>query len=507
MSKIPPPLIELRGISKGFPGVQALSDVSLTLHRGEVHALVGENGAGKSTLMNVLAGELQPNAGEILIDGHPLRLNGPVAARAQGIAVVFQELSLCPNLTVAENVMLTSLGQGRPLGPVDRRAAAARAAVILAQLGMPDLDPETRVRDLTVARMQLVEIARAISLDARVLILDEPNSALSPRESDRLFDVVRGLRAKGVAVVLVSHHLREVLQVADRVTVLRDGRFASAWDSVEGLQEKDLVAAMVGRDLAQLHRAGPSPQRGRVPAMRLRDFSVKGAIHSLDLELQAGEILGVAGLPDGGKDVLAEAVFGLMPRGGTVEVGGRLVPSEDSRASIAAGLALAPADRRRGGALLLMNVAQNVVSSSLSQVSRLGWLQGRRIAVLAGAAARRLDARISGLGQRMETLSGGNQQKIVLARGLATNPRVLILHEPTRGVDVGAKAEIYAILRGLAADGMAILMISSELPEIVTQCHRVIVVAGGGITGEFQGLDITEEALMTAATAFSRVAA
>jgi len=500
MSPAGPPIVELRKLSRGFPGVQALDQASLTLWPGEVHAVIGENGAGKSTLMNILAGELLPDAGQVLIDGTPVSIDTPLVSRGHGIAVVFQELSLCANLNVGENVMLATLGGGPALGLLNRTDAATRARGLLARLGLIDIDPATPVRDLTVAQMQLVEIARAISRQVRVLVLDEPNSALSPRESERLFEVVTALRASGVAIVYVSHHLDEVLRLADRITVLRDGRHVVTLDDLTGVTQAQLVTAMVGRDLnhaVQYAVTAPSPQ-GVV--LSVRGLRVAGQIGGIDFDLAPGEILGIAGLPDSGKDVVADALFGLVPRGGVVTVAGNVVPPEAPARSIAAGLALIPADRRRSGALLAMTVAQNVVSAALPRFARAGMLRAGLIRRTAADYAGQLDARIAGLAQRMSTLSGGNQQKIILARGMVTQPRVLILHEPTRGIDVGAKSEIYDILRRLAGEGMAVIMISSELPEIVLQAGRVLVMEAGRVAADLRGAAITEEGVMLAAT-------
>jgi len=509
------PIVELSDIAKGFPGVQALDGAQLVLLPGEVHAVIGENGAGKSTLMNILAGELLPDAGEVRIDGRSVRIDSPLVARSYGIAVVFQELSLCANLNVGENVMLAALGGGPALGILNRAEAAQAARSLLARLGLTEIDPATPVRDLTVAQMQLVEIARAISRKVRVLVLDEPNSALSPRESERLFDVVRGLREDGVAIVYVSHHLDEVLGLADRITILRDGRHVATLDDLSGVTEAQLVSAMVGRDLdhaAQYALSAPAPQGVALRVQGLRVAGIAGSrsgdarsggggqIGGIDFDLAPGEILGIAGLPDSGMDILSDALFGLMPRRGTVTVAGTVVPPEAPVRSIAAGLALIPADRRRGGALLAMTVSQNVVSAALPRFARAGMLRSGLIRRTAADYAGQLDARLASLAQRMGTLSGGNQQKIILARGMVTQPRVLILHEPTRGIDVGAKAEIYDILRRLAGDGMAILMISSELPEIVLQAGRVLVMQGGLIAADLRGADITEQNVMLAAT-------
>ncbi len=497
------PFLELRDITKAFPGVVAMDRVSVGFRPGEVHAIIGENGAGKSTMMNVLAGELLPNSGTILVDGAPVTIGSALASQALGVRVVFQELSLCENLTVGENVVLGRYAAGRPLSLLDRRRASEAATEALDRLGLTEIGIHDPVRSLTVAQKQMVEIARAISQDARLLVLDEPNSALSPTESARLFDVVRALRARGVTVLYVSHHLDEVRALADRISVMRDGRLQITLDNTPDLTSADLVAHMVGRavDTAeQYSRLAKPAVKDAAPVLRVSGLRVPGRIDGIDLSVAAGEIVGVAGLPDSGKDCLAEAIFGLMPRSGTVEIGGiRLATSQPSHA-IAAGMALIPADRRGAGALLTMSVADNVVSSTLRVFSRAGFLRRRQIRDCASRYVNDLQAKVSDFGQRIATLSGGNQQKIILARGLVSQPKLLILHEPTRGIDVGAKAEIYAILKNLAADGLAILMISSELPEIVLHSGRVVVMADRQVTGELTGGDVTEEAVMSLAT-------
>ncbi|MEO8245451.1 MAG: sugar ABC transporter ATP-binding protein, partial [bacterium] len=496
-------------VSKGFPGVQALDRVSMSLFAGEVHAVIGENGAGKSTLMNILAGELLPDSGSLVIDGHELRLTSPHKSKALGINVVFQELSLCPNLTVGENVMMPSLARKPGLMPIDRNRAAQSARTALARLGLNDVDPATPVHKLTIAQMQLVEIARAISQDLRVLVLDEPNSALSPQETARMLEVIRGLRRDGVAVVYVSHHLDEVRQIADRITVLRDGQHVETLDNTLYVSVNRLVSAMVGRDLSAVEQyALLAPQKPSGPAlMSVQDLAVPGMIAGMDFDLWAGEILGVAGLPDSGKDSLADALFGLIPRSGRVSLNRAEVQPDNPGAAIRHGMALIPADRRRGGALLTMTVVQNIVSASLNRFARSGILLQVPMAQTAKTYVARLDARIASLTQRMGTLSGGNQQKIIIARGLVTDPKVLILHEPTRGIDVGAKAEIYAILKGLAAEGMGIIMISSELPEIVLHSSRVIVMRKGHVSATLTNTSITEETIMHAAAGNSAMAA
>ncbi len=493
-------LIEIRDLSKRFPGVLALDRVSVDFRAGEVHAVVGENGAGKSTLMNVLAGELVPDAGEVRIDGRPAALVSPLASRAAGIAVVYQELSLCPTLSVADNIVMADIAAQPMLARLRRDWMRREAAAALARLGITRLDPNARAGRLSIAEMQLVEIARAIRQRARVLVLDEPNSALSHRESERLFDLVRQLKADGVTVIYISHHLKEVLGVADRISVMRDGRLIDTFDN-SGITEERLIRAMVGRDLGAatpwFAQVGPRQGSGP-PALGVEDLSAPG-LAGISFSVAAGEILGIGGLPDSGKDGLGEALFGLVERGGRVSIGTvPLAPADPGRA-IRLGMSFVPADRRGAGGLLTMSVADNIVAATLPRFSVGGLLRRGAIRRAARAQVARLDARISHLGQTLSTLSGGNQQKIILGRSLITEPRVLVLHEPTRGIDVGAKAEIYAILRGIASEGVAIVLISSEIPELILNAERVLVLRGGRLTGELTGTTINEEAILAAA--------
>ncbi len=504
------PILELRNVTRTFPGVIAMDDVSIGFRAGEVHAVIGENGAGKSTMMNLLAGELQPDKGSILVDGQSRDIPSALASQQLGIRIVFQELSLCQNLTVGENVLLSAFADRPPLSFLTRNRAAGAAAETLARLGLTDVETSTPLSTLSVAQQQLVEIARAISQHVRILVLDEPNSALSPRESARLFDVVRLLKAQGVTIIYVSHHLEEVLALADRISVMRDGRMITTLDNGADVTVDRLVAHMVGRqvDAAEQYALRPEAHaRIGEPVLEVRALSVPGHIREATFTLSQGEIVGVAGLPDSGKDILADAIFGLAPRGGAVEVGGiRLPPGRPSHA-IAAGMSLIPADRRAAGALLSMTVAENTVSAALKRFTSRGFLRRRTMRDTTADYVRKLDARVASLGQKIATLSGGNQQKIILARGLVTGPRILILHEPTRGIDVGAKAEIYAILKELAGQGLAILMISSELPEVMLHASRVIVMADRTIAGQLTGSDITEEAIMALATRKDRALA
>jgi len=496
-----PHIVEIAAVTKTFPGVLALDRIHVGFRAGEVHAVVGENGAGKSTLMHILAGDLQPTEGEILIDGKATRFASPLESRAAGIVVVYQELALCPTMTIAENVVMSDMARRRVTSLVPRAIMRAEARAALERLGVDALDPEMRVSRLSVAEMQLVEIARAVRQRARVLVLDEPNSALSRRESDRLFDVVRQLSAEGVTVIYVSHHLGEVLDLADRVTIMRDGRTIETLDN-KGLSERRLIHSMVGRDLGEVPpwRLNPAARsEGQPVVLSVTDLTAPG-LFGVSFSVHAGEILGVAGLPDSGKDRLGEALFGLCPRGGRVAIDGVEAPS-DSLACIRSGMAFVPADRRGAGALLAMTVADNVVSASLRRFSVAGVLQHAVIRREARAQVARLDARIARLGQKLGTLSGGNQQKIILGRSLVTHPRVLILNEPTRGIDVGAKAEIYRILRGIASEGVAILLISSEIPELIMNAERVQVMRRGRISGELRGEAMTEVEILGRAMA------
>ncbi len=500
---VPEPILKLTNVTRTFPGVVAMDGVSIDFRPGEVHAVIGENGAGKSTMMNILAGELQPVTGEIAVDGKVTIFPSPLASQAQGIGMVFQELSLCRNLSVGENVLLPALAGRRPLSLLNRGRAVGAAREPLARLGMGDLDPARPVADLSVAQQQMVEIARAISQNVRILVLDEPNSALSPRESARLFDVVRALRDDGVTVIYVSHHLEEVLGLADRISVMRDGQLVTTLDNDGTVAVDDLVRHMVGRAMDTAHQYALTPEAHANigdEVLQVRHLHVPGMVDDVSFDVSAGEIVGVAGLPDSGKDILADAIFGLAARGGEVLVAGiRLAPRRPSH-TIAAGVSFIPADRRGAGALLTMSVMENAISAALKRFSPFGVLQRRPIRRTASTFASKLDARFASLRQTIGTLSGGNQQKIILARGLVTAPKVLILHEPTRGIDVGAKAEIYAILKELAAEGMAILMISSELPEITLHSSRVLVMADRALMGQLSGADITEEAIMALAT-------
>jgi ABC-type sugar transport system ATPase subunit len=487
-------VLEARGLGKSFPGVRALDRADLLCRPGRVHALVGENGAGKSTLVRILTGNQAPDEGELLLDGEPVRFASPREALAAGITAVYQELTVLPAMSVTDNVML---GQERTRrGTLDRRAADREVRAALARVGLGDVDPGIRAEELSLANRQLVEIARALVRRSRVIVLDEPSAVLSGDKLEALFTVVRGLAADGVAVVYISHLLEEVTDLADDVTVLRDGRVVSTGEA-GAYDIPRIIREMVGRDVDAVFPPLPEPReevalrvRGLVPVSSTR------RPRAVDLDVRAGEIVGVAGLVGSGRSRFLRTLAGAHPReAGTVEVGGRPVPA-DLRRAIATGVALVPEERKTEGLVLPLPVRANTTLAALGQVVRGGFLSGRRERDVFREEQQRLGIRASGPEQGTWQLSGGNQQKIVLAKWLRRSPRVLLLDEPTRGVDVGAKAEIYRLVAALAAEGMAVVMVSSDLPEVLGLSHRVLVCRGGGVAGEVAGADITEENVM-----------
>ncbi len=498
MSDQPTPIVQLHHISKHFPGVQALDDVSLDIFPGEVHAILGENGAGKTTLINILAGELQPDGGEIIYAGKQIEIPNPYRSQQLGFGVVHQELALCLNLSVAENIALNTVSTKSALSLVNRRKFQQIAREALARLGLGTIDLRQTVGKLSVAQQQLVEIAKAISMQVKILVLDEPNSALTIEETDRLFQVVRQLRNEQVAIVFISHRLEEVLQIADKITVLRDGKYIDTLP-VEDATIDGLISRMVGRAIKLSARAvRPTTDDDRT-AFEVHDITSGNVVSGVSFHVRKGEVVGFAGLPDSGKDELVECLFGLRACSGKFLIRNAPVTIKSPSSAIDHGLALIPADRRGAGALLVMSVQNNTVVSILKEVSRFGFLSRPSIGRVTQEYVKKLDIRVSRLTQKMGTLSGGNQQKVILARGLAIQPEVLILHEPTRGIDVGAKAEIYSILQNLAAQGMSIVVVSSELPELIGQCDRIYAMHEGRITGHFEHEEATEEKILACA--------
>ncbi len=495
------PALEMRGISKTFPGVRALDGVSLAAFAGEVLALMGENGAGKSTLMKVLSGAYRADpGGAILIDGREVTIDGPQSARALGIAIIYQELALAPNLTVAENIYLGD-EIARPGGRIDRRAMADGCRPVLERLGTP-FGPGTIVGTLSIAEQQLVEIARALHRRSRILVLDEPTTALSARETDRLFALVRQLRADGIALIYISHRMAEIYDLADRVTVLRDGSFAGTLDHASISAER-IVKLMVGRDLSSFYtkQHDPGAVRGEV-ALEVRGLTDGGRrVKPCSFTLHKGEVLGLAGLVGAGRTELARLIYGAdRAAGGTVAIDGVIRTIADPREALAAGIAYLTEDRKGLGLFLDMTCQDNINLGVIEQ-------DARGHVVLDRARARsRARSRFGALRIRAPSplvtvggLSGGNQQKVLIGRLLETGPRVLILDEPTRGIDIGAKTEIYRLIDDLAKHGLGVLMISSEMGEIIGVCDRVLVMREGAIVGEVGGAGqpaITQENIM-----------
>jgi len=484
----------MRGMSKAFPGVQALQSVDLDLHAGEVHAVVGENGAGKSTLMKILAGVNHADAGSVRLQSRPIQNANPRQALERGVTMIHQELNLAPNLSVAENVFL---GRAPTRGGlIDWSRLYADAEALAARLGI-ELDVRARVEDLSVARQQTVEIAKALSLDARVIIMDEPTSALTERETEALFDIIARLKGQGVAIAYISHRLDEIFRVADRVTVLRDGRLVGTLPIGEATPPR-LIGMMVGRELTTLFPK-EAVEIGQ-PVLEVRHLRRTGVLDDISFVLRHREILGLAGLVGAGRTELVRGLFGADPlNAGEILIQGRPVHIRSPRDAISLGLGFVTEDRKLQGLVLGMTVRENETLASLAQISRAGLLDTNRETTLAARLVEQLGVRTPSLEQEVANLSGGNQQKVVIAKWLATQPRILILDEPTRGIDVGAKAEVHALMSRLAHDGVSILMISSELPEILGMSDRILVMRQGRVTGEFTREQASQEAIMACA--------
>jgi erythritol transport system ATP-binding protein len=495
-------IVEAHNISKNYGGVRALKDVTFTAYRGQVNVLVGENGAGKSTLMKILSGSEQPTSGEILLDGEAVQLDSPRTAQALGIGIIHQELSLFPNMTIAENLFA-----GRELRKggrfVDAGGQRQRARDVLKRLGQDKLDPDTLVGDLPIGQQQLVEIGRALLEDVRVLIMDEPTSALSNHEVDVLFEVMADLRKQDVTVIYISHKLDEFRRIGDWVTVFRDGSLV-AHESMSKTDTGWIVRQMVGRDPDSLYVRNSSPV-GDV-LLDVRGLSVPGTVKVDDVSLtvRAGEVVGIYGLMGAGRTELVETLMGMrQASSGQVSVRGVEEPKGTVRARMAAGLALVPEDRQRDGLVQTMSVRENILLSTLARMTRSGLLNAGAEQRTAKDKVGELAIKIPGLGALVTALSGGNQQKVVLARALLTEPVVLLLDEPTRGIDVGAKSQIAGLMADLAAQGFGVLFISSELAEVMAMADRVLVMARGRITAEFTAENVTEEALVTASASES----
>lgn len=498
-------MLSLSGIQKAFPGVRALAGVDFAVRAGEVHALVGENGAGKSTLIKIIGGAYQPDAGTISLGGHETRWSGPEAAQKAGIHVIYQEFVLFPNLSVAENIMVGNEKRGR-FGLIDHKATADAAAAILDRLGVR-LNVTVPAGSLSIADQQMVEIAKALVHDVRVLILDEPSAVLSMKEVELLFGVVRQLRAQGVAVIYVSHRLDEIFALCDRVTILKDGQKVATREISETDHDM-LVRLMVGRDLAQYFPPkAAAPRQDGPPALALRGVSVPGRVRDVTVEVRPGEIVGLAGLIGAGRTELALGAFGVLPMTGTVEVQGRVIARPDAQSLIAAGVGFVTEDRKGQGLFMNMDVARNVTGAALSAYLRGIFVSDSAEQRAAAEEIANFAISCRGPTGAVDSLSGGNQQKILFGRWTRACRTALILDEPTRGVDVGAKSEIYRIMRALADSGVGILMISSELQEVVGMSDRVVVMREGSVSGELNGDAITEEDIMKLAAQSGRKAA
>ncbi|MFD3776323.1 sugar ABC transporter ATP-binding protein [Streptomyces sp. NPDC058612] len=493
-----PPLLTMSGITKAFPGVRALDGVDLEVRAGDVHCVLGQNGAGKSTLIKILAGVHQPDEGRITWRGEKVSLGSPIAAMRLGIATIYQELDLVEGLSVAENIFLGHEPTTARLF-VSTRAARTGASELLERLGHGEIDPARQAGDLSAAQQQIVSMARALSHEVRLIVMDEPSAALDPEEVDNLFRTVRDLTAEGVAVIYISHRLEEIRRIGDRVTVLKDGRTVAGGLPAKSTSADMVVTLMTGRTVQHVfpprtHRAGASTAE---PVLRVEGLARQGEFGPVDLEVRPGEIVGLAGLVGSGRSEILETVYGARrPTAGRVVVDGVPLRPASVRAAVRAGIGLAPEERKAQGLLMMESVTRNVTVSTLSQFSRGGWLDRRRERDAAQRATRALSLRPDNPDVPVRNLSGGNQQKAVLARWLLRNCRILLLDEPTRGVDVGARAELYAVIRQLADDGLAVLLVSSEVPEVLGLADRVLVLREGTVVHTCDARELDEHRVL-----------
>ncbi len=488
----PTPILALDGITKTFPGVKALSDVSLSLHPGQVTALVGENGAGKSTVVKILTGIYQPTEGRILVDGAETRFPTAQDAADAGITAIHQETVLFDELSVAENIFLGHAPRDR-FGLIDWAAMARLAREILDGIGA-EIDPGAKLRDLGIANKHLVAIARALSIDARVVIMDEPTAALSHKEIQELYELVEQLKAQGKAILFISHKFDEIFRIADNYTVFRDGQFVGE-GKIADVTNDALVKMMVGREVANIFPERP-PGRGEV-VLEVEDYSHPTEFADIGFALRSGEILGFYGLVGAGRSEFMQALFGITrPSGGKIRIDGQEVTIHATADAVNNGIVYVPEDRGKQGAIVALPIFQNITLPSLSRTSRKGFLRLAEEFKLARDFTERLDLRAASLDTRVESLSGGNQQKVVIAKWLATKPKIIILDEPTKGIDIGSKAAVHEFMAELAAEGLAIIMVSSEIPEVLGMSDRIIVMREGRIVAEVAGDDMTPETLV-----------
>lgn len=491
-----PVVLELRNAVKSFGAVVAVSDGTIELREGEIHALIGENGAGKSTMVKILAGVHRPDVATFRVAGDDVSFKNVGESKAAGISVIYQEPTLFPDLTVAENIYI-GRQPTNSLRLIDRRRMRLDAAALFAELGV-DLDPSRIADGLSIADQQLIEIAKAISMDARVLVMDEPTAALSGAEVDRLFTVARRLRDQGVGILFISHRFDEIFALTDRITVMRDGAYVSTHDT-DGTTEAEVVQEMVGRSVGQLFPKEPAEIGA--PVLEVEGLTRRGVFAGIDLVVRAGEIVGLAGLVGAGRTEVARAVFGIdRYDSGSVTLDGCPVPPHNPQASIDAGIAFVPEDRRKQGLVMDLSVARNATLAVRRELSRMGLISGHHEREVAETWTSKLQVKTSSQSSPVSTLSGGNQQKVVLAKWLATEPSLLIIDEPTRGIDVGTKSEVHRLISDLAGRGIAILMISSELPEVLGMADRVVVMHEGHVSEVIERADATPQTVMRAAT-------
>ncbi|MBI1319050.1 MAG: ATP-binding cassette domain-containing protein [Candidatus Hydrogenedens sp.] len=491
------PLLEMRGIGKRFPGVQALNNAQLKLHAGEVLCLAGENGAGKSTLMKILAGAQQPDEGEIIYLGEPVRFRSPHHAQQLGISMIYQEFNLVPQLSVAENIYLGRAPRRSGLPIIDWRAMNTAAEEALARIGVK-IDVRRPVVSLSIAEQQMVEIAKALSFDARIIVMDEPSATLTDHELEHLFELIRTLRRQQLGVIYISHRLEEIFTIGTSVCIMRDGEHEGTY-AVHELEREDIIRKMVGRDLKDEFPKELFPQ-GR-ERLRVQGLSRAHAFEDVSFALHEGEIVGLTGLVGAGRTEVARAIFAAdLPDAGEIRLDGETIRARTPKDAIAAGIGLLTEDRKQQGLVLGMSVRENTTLANLNAVCSGPFLRGKDERAAASKYVDELRIKTPGIEQAAQFLSGGNQQKVVLAKWLFTESKVLIFDEPTRGIDVGAKAEIYKLMNELLRRGAAILMISSELPEILGMCDRILVMHEGRITGELSRAEATQEAIMRLAT-------
>lgn len=493
-------LLKIEGITKSFPGVKALSNVSFEVAEGEVHAILGENGAGKSTLMNILSGVYAPNEGKLCFDGKEVHFKDPKHAQETGIAMIHQELSLAHHLSVMENMYLGRIKTNK-LGFINHKEMYKRCKDQLECLGIYNISPDTLIKDLSVSEMQMIEIGKALSLNSRLIIMDEPTSSLTNRETEMLFATIRSLRKEGVSILYISHRMEEIFEISDRATVMRDGTYIKTLQTKD-TSAKELVSLMVGREFNKaFNRDHKKVECGDKPVLSVKGLSYKKKVDNVSFELYPGEIIAVTGLVGAGRTELVQTIFGLHKKdSGSVFLDGKEAAISSPTSAIKLGIGLVPEGRKTQGLFLRMKVRENISMANLPKLCKMLFVSKKKENEMAKAYVSKLRVKTTNIEQQVQYLSGGNQQKTIIARWLLNNPKVLFLDEPTHGVDVGAKSEIYEIINSLAKDGVGIVLISSELPEVLTLADRILVMHNGRITGELNREEANQEIIMEYAT-------